>query len=103
MKSIECMSLRDHTQHRVGDTPTYGCSVCGQLVMSGGRVGTDLISSANTMVSVLSPSLNMWLPLPAMNQQRDRHGTCTVDGNNLMVVGGRTEGQTLRSVEVLKL
>ena len=40
------------------------------------------------MVSVLSPSLNSWLPLPAMNEGRFAHGTCTVGDDTLVVVGG---------------
>ena len=54
------------------------------------------------MVSVLSPSLNAWLPLPAMNQQREGHGTCTVGDDTLMVVGGWDGSSLLDSVEVLK-
>ena len=40
------------------------------------------------MVSVLRPSLNSWLPLPAMNEGRCWHGTCTVGDDTLVVVGG---------------
>jgi hypothetical protein len=57
--------------------------------MSGGTVDDSFISPASNMVSVLIPSLNTWLPLPAMAQKRTEHGTCTVD-DTLLVEEGRT-------------
>ena len=78
--------------------------LCGHLVMSGGTVGESIYSPVSNMVSVLSPSLNTWLPLPPMNQQRTGHGTCTIGDDTLMVVGGLWAlGRFLDSVEVLKL
>ena len=102
LNTVECIPLIDDCSHpRVAETPTYGCSLaslCGQLVMSGGTVGERLFSPVSNKVSVLSPSLNRWLPLPPMNKQRVYHGTCTVGDDTLMVVGGWASG----SVEVLK-
>ena len=103
LNTVECIPLTDDCSHpRVAETPTYDCSLaslCGQLVMSGGWVG----DSVSNMVSVLSPSLNRWLPLPPMNKQRVAHGTCTVGDDTLMVVGGWTDKLiSLDSVEVLK-
>ena len=105
LNTVECIPLiNDCTHPRVAETPTYDCelsSLCGQLVMSGGTVGERLFSPVSNMVSVLSPSLNRWLPLPPMNKQRTLHGTCTVSDDTLMVVGGCASG-FLDSVEVLK-
>ena len=102
LNTVECIPLIDDCSHpRVAETPTYDCSLaslCGQLVMSGGRVGESYFSPVSNMVSVLSPSFNTWLPLPPMNKQRVWHGTCTVGDDTLMVVGGLGLG----SVEVLK-
>ena len=108
LNTVECIPLmNDCSDPRVAETPTYHCelaSLCGQLTMSGGFVGESLSSPHSNMVSVLSPSLNTWLPLPAMNKQRGNHGTCTVGDDTLMVVGGLTDGSVpLDSVEVLKL
>ena len=107
LKTVESISLHDYcSYHRVADTPTYGCSLtslCGQLVISGGAVDERLSSSSSNMVSVLSPSHNMWLPLPEMNEQRCGHGTCKVGEDNLMVVGGRDGHKWLNSVEMLRL
>ena len=108
LNTVECIALNDDcNHHRVADTPTYGCSLaslCGQLVMSGGFLGESLSCLVSNMVSVLSPSLNTWLPLPSMNKKRRFHGTCTVGDDTLMVVGGLTEGfNFLDSVELLKL
>ena len=101
LKNVECISLHDYcSYHRVADTPIYQCSLrslCGQLVISGGA------ASSSNMVSVLSPSYNMWLPLPEMNEQRSGHGTCKVGDDNLIVVGGRDGHKLLNSVEMLKL
>ena len=107
LNTMECIPLTDDCSHpRVAETPTYDCelsSLCGQLVMSGGTVGESVFSPVSNMVSVLSPSLNTWLPLPPMNKQRFCHGTCTVGDDTLMVVGGGTDGFiSLDSVEVLK-
>ena len=107
LNTVECIPLVDDCSHpRVAETPTYDCSLaslCDQLVMSGGFVGESLYSPGSNMVSVLSPSLNTWLPLPPMNRQRFGHGTCTVSDDTLMVVGGWTdEFISLDSVEVLK-
>ena len=107
LNTVECIPLIDDCSHpRVAETPTYDCSLaslCGQLVMSGGLVGESVSSPVSNMVSVLSPSLNTWLPLPPMNQQRWDHSTCTVDDDTLMVVGGWTDELiSLDSVEVLK-
>ena len=92
LNSIECISLNDYSSHhRVATTPTYYCSLttlCDRLVMSGGTVGDAWNSPTSNMVSVLSPSLNSWLPLPTMNEERYRHGTCTVGDDTLVVVGG---------------
>ena len=98
----------DCSHHRVADTPTYGCSLsslCGQLVMSGGHVDDSVSSPVSNMVSVLSPSLNTWLPLLSMRQQRVDQGTCTVGDDTVMVVvGGWNDGVgLLSSVELLKL
>jgi hypothetical protein len=101
LNSVECIPLVGDCSHpRVADTPTYDCqlsSLCGQLVMTGGRNDGGSISN---MVSVLSPSLNTWLPLPAMNQPRVSHGTCTVDDGFLLMVGGLNHN-TLNNVELL--
>ena len=106
LNTVECIPLIDDCSHpRVAETPTYGCSLaslCGQLVMSGGFVGESLPSPVSNMVSVWSPSLNRWLPLPPMNKQRFGHGTCTVGDDTLMVVGGWAGSCSLDSVEVLK-
>ena len=107
LNTVECIPLIDDCSHpRVAETPTYDCSLaslCGQLVMSGGTVSEMIFSPISNMVSVLSPSLTRWLPLPPMNKQRVRHGTCTVGDDTLMVVGGLTDGFVLLdSVEVLK-
>ena len=108
LNTVECIALNDDcNHHRVADTPTYGCSLaslCGQLVMSGGFLGESLSSPVSNMVSVLSPSLNTWLPLPSMKKKRIAHGTCTVGDDTLMVVGGRSHRfNFLDSVELLKL
>ena len=107
LKNVECISLHDYcSYHKVADTPIYRCSLtslCGQLVISGGGVHEQMFSSSSNMVSVLSPSHNMWLPLPEMNEQRSGHGTCKVGDDNLMVVGGRDGYKLLNSVEMLKL
>ena len=108
LNTVECIALNDDcSHHRVADTPTYDCSLsslCGQLVMSGGCLGESLFSPVSNMVSVLSPSLNTWLPLPSMNKKRIAHGTCTVGDDTLMVVGGRSHRfNFLDSVELLKL
>ena len=108
LNTVECIALNDDCSHpRVADTPTYGCSLaslCGQLVMSGGCLGESLPSPVSNLVSVLSPSLNTWLPLPSMNKKRRAHGTCTVGDDTLMVVGGRSHRfNFLDSVELLKL
>ena len=99
LNSVECIALNDDcSHHRVADTSTYGCSLsslCGQLVMSGGRSGENFFCPVSNMVSVLSPSLNTWLPLPSMNQQRGVHGTCTVGDDILMVMGGVTDESIL--------
>ena len=104
--TVECIPLTDDCSHpRVAETPTYDCSLaslCGQLVMSGGTVGVRSFSPVSNKVSVLSPSLNRWLPLPPMNKQRFWHGTCTVGDDTLMVVGGCAGRSYLDSVEVLK-
>ena len=106
LNTMECIPLIGDCSHpRVAETPTYGCSLaslCGQLVMSGGCVGESFSSPVSNMVSVLSPSLNRWLPLPPMNKQRLRHGTCTVGDDTLMVVGGWAGSSYFDSVEVLK-
>ena len=106
LNTVECIPLIDDCSHpRVAETPIYNCSLaslCGQLMMSGGTVGGSLFSSVSNMVSVLSPSLNTWLPLPPMNKQRFGHGTCTVGDDTLMVVGGTDDFIPLDSVEVLK-
>ena len=107
LNTVECIPLTDDCSHpRVAETPTCDCelaSLCGQLVMSGGLVGESVFSPVSNMVSVLSPSLNRWLPLPPMKQQRIDHGTCTVGDDTLMVVGGGTDDFIpLDSVEVLK-
>ena len=106
LNTVECIPLIDDCSHpRVAETPTYGCSLaslCGQLVMSGGCVDESVSSPVSNMVSVLSPSLNTWLPLPPMNKQGLAHGTCTVGDDTLMVVGGCASGGYLDSVEVLK-
>jgi hypothetical protein len=78
--------------------------------MSGGTVDDSFISPASNMVSVLIPSLNTWLPLPAMTGNRSDHGTCTVD-DTLLVVGGVTWIESeqnwilnfLDSIKILKL
>ena len=105
--TVECIALNDDCSHpRVADTPTCDCSLsslCGQLVMSGGYVGESPSSPVSNMVSVLSPSLNTWLPLPSMNKKRTDHGTCTVGDDTLMVVGGNGEDDSVRTVEMLKL
>ncbi|XP_062519762.1 uncharacterized protein LOC134194810 [Corticium candelabrum] len=92
LNSIECISLNDYSSHhRVAATPTYSCSLttlCDRLVMLGGTVGDARNSPTSNMVSVLSPSLNSWFPLTAMNEGRYRHGTCTVGDDTLVVVGG---------------
>ena len=92
LNSMECISLNDYSSHhRVAATPTYRCSLttlCDRLVMLGGIVGDACTSPTSNMVSVLSPCLNSWLPLPAMNEERSRHGTCTVGDDTLVVVGG---------------
>ena len=92
LNSIECISLNDcSSHHRVAATPTYYCSLTtlsDRLVMSGGIVGDACTRPSSNMVSVLSPSLNSWLPLPAMNEGRCEHGTCTVGDDTLVVVGG---------------
>jgi hypothetical protein len=62
--------------------------------------GTNDNGSVSNMVSVLSPSLNTWLPLPTMNQPRFAHGSCTVNDDTLMVVG---EWNLTGCVEFLKL
>jgi hypothetical protein len=103
--SVECIPLVGDCSHpTVADAPTYFSqlsSLCSQLVMTGGTVDCD---SASDMVCVLSPSLNIWLPLPAMNQQRAYHGTCTVGDDTLMVVGGcSVTNVRLDSVELLML
>ena len=94
------------SHHRVAATPTYKCSLislCGQLVMLGGSVDKYFKSPGSNVVSVLSPSLNTWLPLPTMNQQRYLHGTCIVGDDAVMVVGGCAGSfVSLASVEVLK-
>ena len=74
LNAVECIPVGDScSHHRVTDTPTYACSLsslCGQLVMSGGKVSKSTVfSTVSNMVSVLSPSHNTWLPLPTMNQQ----------------------------------
>ena len=106
LSTMECIPLTDDCSHpRVAETPTYDCelaSLCGQLMMSGGTVGESSSSPVSNMVSVLSPSLNTWLPLPPMNKQREGHGTCTVGDDTLMVVGGWDGSSCLDSVEVLK-
>ena len=106
--TVECIALNDDcSHHKVADTPTYDCSLsslCGQLVMSGGCVGESPSSPVSNMVSVLSPSLNTWLPLPSMNIKRRDRGTCTVGDDTLMVLGGWNDGfNYLDSVELLKL
>ena len=92
LNSVKCISLTDYSSHhRVAATPTYHCSLttlCDRLVMLGGRVGDAWYRPTSNMVSVLSPSLNSWLPLPAMNEGRCAHGTCTVGDDTLVVVGG---------------
>ena len=108
LNTIECIALNDDcSHHRVADTPTYDCSLsslCGQLVMSGGFLRESLFSPVSNMVSVLSPSLNTWLPLPSMNKKLRAHGTCTVGDDTLMVLGGHSDGcHCLGSVELLKL
>ena len=106
LNTVERIPLIDDCSHpRVAETPTYDCelaSLCGQLVMSGGFVSESLTSPISNMVSVLSPSLNRWLPLPPMNKQRFGHGTCTVGDDTLMVVGGWDRRTYFDSVEVLK-
>ena len=107
LNKVVRIALDDNCGHyRVADTPTYGCqlaSLCGRLVMSGGSVGESFSSPASNMVSVLSPSLNTWLPLPTMNQQRRGHGTGKVGDDTLLVIGGWTgDYSPLDSVEVLK-
>ena len=110
LNTVECISLRNDCiddRVTVAPTPTYNyslTSLCGQLVVLGGKVGESPSSPVSNMISVLSPSLDTWLPLPRMNQQRIGHGTCTVGDDTLVVVGGKAgDSEYLSSVEVLKL
>ena len=110
LNSIECISLNDYTsQHSVTATPTYYCSLtwlCDRLVMLGGRVDGTFDSPVSNKVSVLIPSLNSWLPLPAMNEERFLHGACTVDDDTLVVMGGLTyvsSRDTFNSVSICEL
>ena len=56
--------------------------------------------------SRLLSSLNSWLPLPAMNEERFLHGACTVDDDTLVVTGGLTyvsSRDTFNSVSICEL
>ena len=101
LAGLYVIHLNIRTSSMQKNATRYLCSY-NNFLMSGGLVGESFSSPVSNMVSVLSPSLNRWLPLPPMNKQRLGHGTCTVGDDTLMVVGGWDGSSSLDSVEVLK-